>query len=119
MGRLKYGGVFHLCLVLYDFVNNRIVSVHVNWPGGLKESTWPAHDPVGYSEAEKSMCAYGRANFSAAECRRRALPPGYQQDDGNEDATTGDARPSTNNDAVGPPAPTVNNDRPPVPNLSN
>ncbi|KIM74212.1 hypothetical protein PILCRDRAFT_14653 [Piloderma croceum F 1598] len=49
-------------------------SVHVNWPGGLAAATWPAHDPTGYAEAEKSMCAYGRANFSSAECKRRALP---------------------------------------------
>lgn len=39
-------------------------SVHVHWPGGLAAATWPAHDPTGYAEAEKSMCAYGRANFS-------------------------------------------------------
>lgn len=39
-------------------------SVHVNWPGGLAGATWPLHDPDGYSEAERSMSAYGRANFS-------------------------------------------------------
>jgi len=39
-------------------------SVHVNWPGGVTGATWPAHDPNGYSEAEKSMSVYGRANFS-------------------------------------------------------
>jgi len=27
-------------------------------------ATWPEHDPIGYGEAEKSMCTYGRANFS-------------------------------------------------------
>ena len=48
------------CLVAHEF----IVSVHVNWPGGLAGATWPMHDPAGYSEAESSMCAYGRANFS-------------------------------------------------------
>jgi hypothetical protein len=39
-------------------------SVHVNWPGGVAGATWPLHDPAGYTEAEKSMCNYGRANFS-------------------------------------------------------
>jgi hypothetical protein len=41
-----------------------IYSIHVNWPGGLEGATWPLHDPTGYSEAEKSMAGYGRANFS-------------------------------------------------------
>jgi hypothetical protein len=41
-----------------------LLSVHVNWPGGLAAATWPSHDPTGYAEAEKSMCGYGRANFS-------------------------------------------------------
>ena len=71
---------------------HHLASVHVNWPGGLAGATWPLHDPNGYTEAEKSMCAYGRANFSeyiyfddmklllirlypgAAECKLRALP---------------------------------------------
>jgi len=44
--------------------DNGLTSVHVNWPGGLAGATWPLHDPVGYTEAEKSMCAYSRANFS-------------------------------------------------------
>ncbi|KIM86360.1 hypothetical protein PILCRDRAFT_86556 [Piloderma croceum F 1598] len=42
-------------------------SVHVNWPGGPMGATWPLHNPTGYTEVEKSMCSYGRANFSAAD----------------------------------------------------
>jgi hypothetical protein len=84
---------------------HHLASVHVNWPGGLAGATWPLHDPNGYTEAEKSMCAYGRANFSeykyfddmklllirhypgAAECKLRALPVevnANQMDDGIE-----------------------------------
>lgn len=39
-------------------------SIHVNWPGGLSTATWPQHDTVGFQEAEKSMVAYARSNFS-------------------------------------------------------
>ncbi|KIM88518.1 hypothetical protein PILCRDRAFT_2746 [Piloderma croceum F 1598] len=68
-------------------LTHHLASVHVNWPGGLAGATWPLHDPNGYTEAEKSMCTYGRANFSAAECKLRALPVevnANQMDDGIE-----------------------------------
>lgn len=42
----------------------KVRSVYINWPGGLAGATWDLHDPTGYTKAEKSMCAYGRANFS-------------------------------------------------------
>ena len=49
---------------LYYVANYGLVSIHVNWPGGPAGATWPTYDPAGYTEAEKSMCSYGRANFS-------------------------------------------------------
>jgi hypothetical protein len=53
-----------MILCLCQFADDHVVSVHTNWPGGSQGATWPSHDPTGYTEAEKSMCAYGRANFS-------------------------------------------------------
>ena len=64
MARSKYEGMPPAISVPVSDHLLPIVSVHVNWPGGVQGATWPSHDPTGYTEAEKSMCAYGRANFS-------------------------------------------------------
>jgi hypothetical protein len=62
--RWRFEGMHSSAYSSCGSLNHRLISVHVNWPGGLAGATWPLHDPVGYTEAEKSMCAYGRANFS-------------------------------------------------------
>jgi len=56
--------VVYTCNVLAYWLIRWHGSVHVNWPGGVTNVTWPLHDPIGYAEAESSMCGYGRANFS-------------------------------------------------------
>lgn len=38
-------------------------SVHANWPGGIKGSSWPTADPVTYAEAEKAMISFGNRSF--------------------------------------------------------
>lgn len=43
--------------------NVEVQSVHVNWPGGLLIQTGPVHDPIWYSEAEKSVVKCGMAVF--------------------------------------------------------
>ena len=43
--------------------NVELQSIHVNWPGGFSSQTWPVHNPIGYSEAEKSAVKYGMAVF--------------------------------------------------------
>ncbi|KIM71768.1 hypothetical protein PILCRDRAFT_16752, partial [Piloderma croceum F 1598] len=53
--------------------------------------TWPLHDPVGYSEAEKSVIEYGRANFPLNERMQHALP--VESQSGQNTMPTGVASP--------------------------
>ncbi|KAF7980387.1 hypothetical protein HWV62_38180 [Athelia sp. TMB] len=50
-------------------------SVHVNWPGGPKDATWPNHDAPSYTAAEASIPYHDTNTYpiASSECQRRAL----------------------------------------------
>ncbi|KZP06502.1 hypothetical protein FIBSPDRAFT_902743 [Athelia psychrophila] len=69
-------------------------SITAGRPGCVGSVDWCKFDPMAVAAAEQSMVAFSRTVFSNAECRMRALPPGYSnQAEVGDDHSGGESEP--------------------------